>query len=142
MQVTLSRAPSTPQGTFGIWSIDGLPACVTCELPWDDDKPDVSCIPPSPVDSATGLPVPYHCVRHVSPKFPLGNTWEVTNVPGRSGILVHNANDTADLEGCIAVGSGFGTVNNLPAVINSVATLAILNQKLPDEFDLTILQAS
>jgi len=55
--------------------------------------------------------------------------------------LVHNANDIDDLEGCIAVGSSFGTVNNLPAVINSVATLDMLNQKLPDEFDLTILQA-
>ena len=129
MQVTLTRAPSTPQGTFGIWSIDGVPACVTCELPWENNAPDVSCIPAGT----------YHCVRHVSPKFPLGNTWEVTNVPGRSGILVHNANDTADLEGCIAVGSGFGTVDELPAVINSVATLSMLNEKLPDEFDLTIL---
>jgi Family of unknown function (DUF5675) len=132
MIVTLSRAPSTPQGAFGIWSIAGVPACVTCELPWENNQPDVSCIPPGT----------YHCIRHVSPKFPLGNTWEITNVPGRTGILVHSANDTADLEGCVAVGSGFGVVNGLPAVINSVATLAMLNDKLPDEFDITILQAS
>jgi Family of unknown function (DUF5675) len=141
MQVTLARAPSTPQGTFGVWSIDGVPTCVTCELPWKNNAPEVSCIPSSPVSPETGFRVPYHCVRHVSEKFPLGNTWEITNVPGRSEVLVHNANSIADLKGCVAVGSGFGIVNDMPAVINSVATLAMLNDKLPDEYDLIILQA-
>jgi hypothetical protein len=130
MAVTITRSPSTPDGTFGLLSIDRVPTCVTCELPWKNNESDVSCIPAGT----------YHCVRHVSPKFPLGNTWEITNVPGRSGILVHNSNDIADLEGCVAVGSAFGVVYDLPAVINSDATLAMLNQKLGDEFDLTILE--
>jgi|SRR5579862_3255267 len=137
--VTLSRSPSTAQGTFGVWSIDGVPTCVTCELPWLNNETGVSCIPASPLD-ASGNPIPYHCVRHVSEKFPDGNTWEITNVPGRTGILVHNANDTAQLAGCVAVGSSFGELNGLPAVLNSVATLAMLNQKLVNEFDLIIVQ--
>ena len=132
MAVTITRSPSTASGTFGILAVDGPPACVTCELPSLDNAPDISCIPPGT----------YHCVRHISPKFPLGNTWEVTNVPGRSGILIHAANDIADLEGCIAVGDSFGEVAGNPAVLNSVSTLAMLNQKLGDEFDLTILQPS
>ncbi len=131
MAVTITRSPSTPKGTFGVLSIDGAPVCVTCELPFLNNAPEVSCIPAGN----------YHCVRHVSAKFPLGNTWEITNVPGRTGVLIHNANDIAQLEGCIAVGSTFGQVNGLPAVLNSVATLAMLNQKLPEEYDITILQA-
>jgi len=66
----------------------------------------------------------------------------VTNVPDRSGILIHAANDVADLEGCIAVGDSFGEVAAKPAVLNSVATLTMLNEKLGDTFDLTILQPS
>jgi hypothetical protein len=142
MAVTIARSPSTPNGTFGVLSIDGIPTCVTCELPFLNNAPDVSSIPESPLDPATGLPIPYHCVRHISAKFPLGNTWEITNVPGRTGILIHNANDIAQLEGCVAVGSTFGEVGGLPAVLNSVATLTMLNQKLGEEYDLTILQAS
>jgi hypothetical protein len=141
MAATITRSPSTPNGTFGIFSIDGVPTCVTCELPSLNNAPNVSSIPASPLDPATGLPISYHCIRHLSAKFPLGNTWEITNVPNRTGILIHNANDTADLEGCVAVGSSFGQVNGLPAVLNSVATLTMLNQKLGESFDLTILQA-
>lgn len=132
MSIILTRSLSTNNGTFGLWSIDGAPICVTCELPWANNKTGISCIP-------NGV---YHCIRHVSERFPLGNTWEVTGalLGARTGILIHNANDTADLKGCIAVGSGFGIVNMLPAVINSVATLQMLNEKLGEEFDLIIIQ--
>lgn len=124
----ITRAPSGMQGTFGIWTLDSMPLCLTCELPWLDNAPAKSSI-----SSGT-----YHCVRHVSPKYPDGNTWEVTNVPGRSGILIHNGNDINDLLGCIAVGSSFGIVAGLPAVLNSRDTLAMLNARLGDEFDLNI----
>lgn len=130
MSIILTRSLSTHNGTFGLWSIDDAPICVTCELPWANNQKGLSCIP-------NGI---YQCIRHISTKFPLGNTWEVTNVLERTGILIHNANDIADLEGCIAVGSGFGIVNMLPAVINSVATLQMLNEKLGEEFDLIIIQ--
>jgi hypothetical protein len=132
MKVTLARAASTSQGTFGILSIDGAPVCVTCELPWENNDAEVSCVPPGT----------YPCIRHVSQKFPLGNTWEVTGVPGRVGILIHNANDISELEGCIAVGNSFGKLNGLPAVLGSVSTLAMLNNELPDDFDLTISQST
>lgn len=132
MSNIITRAPSTNNGTFGLWSIDDAPACVTCELPWINNQKGISCIP-------NGI---YHCIRHISAKFPLGNTWEVTGsmLGSRTGILIHNANDIADLEGCIATGSGFGIVNTLPAVINSVATLQMLNEKLRETFDLIIIQ--
>jgi hypothetical protein len=127
--IYVARGPSTAKGTFGVWYVDSTPTCLTCELPWLDNQPGVSCIPP-------GV---YHCIRHISAKFPLGNTWEITNVLGRTGILIHNANDIAQLEGCICVGSSLGKVSGLPAVLNSVATLAQLNDELLEGFDITIL---
>lgn len=126
--IQITRTCSSLKGTFGVLSINDIPQCVTCELPWLDNAPGVSCIPPGT----------YAVVRHASPKFPLGNTWEITGVPARSGILIHNANDIADLEGCIAVGQYFGMLNGMPAVLNSGVALSMLNHQLPDSFTLTI----
>jgi hypothetical protein len=122
------RAQSTPGGTFGMFFVDGLPICVTCELPWKNNAHAISCIP-------TGT---YNCVRHVSEKFPNRNTWEVSDVPGRDGILIHPSNDIADLLGCIAPGQTFGTLNSAPAVLQSRDALTTLNTLLPDEFTLNI----
>lgn len=122
------RGCSGPQGTFGIFSADNVPLCITCELPWLNNEDDTSCIP---VGS-------YQVDRHLSAKFPLGNTWEILDVPDRTAILIHAANDPAELSGCIAVGQYFGFLNGLPAVLNSGLALSMLNIKLPDSFIITI----
>lgn len=126
MNILITRAPSTENGTFGILSIDGVPTCLTCELPWLNNAPDKSCIP---IGS-------YTAIRHDSPDHP--HTWEVQNVPNRTGILLHNGNTKNDSLGCIIVGSSFGTVDSLPAVLNSNTTLANLQEDLPDSFNITI----
>lgn len=74
--------------------------------------------------------------RFISPKH--GQVWVATNVPGRSEIEVHNANLAKQLLGCIGVGNGFGTLDGLPAVLNSVDTLNRLRAKLPGSFKLNI----
>ena len=123
----LIRDPSTPQGTTGsLYSDDGTLLCYTMERPWLDNAPDVSCIP-------TGT---YPVIRHNSPSHP--QTWEITNVPNRAGILIHNGNVDFQSEGCILVGDSIGELNGEVAVLNSVATLAMLNTVLPDTFTLTI----
>lgn len=122
------RGCSGSLGTFGIFSADNVPLCITCELPWANNESDTSCIP---IGS-------YQVDRHISAKFPLGNTWEIQDVPDRTGILIHAANDMDDLEGCVAVGQYFGFLNGLPAVLNSGFTLSMLNVKLPDSFIITI----
>lgn len=129
MIVSITRAPTNENGTFGILCVDGLPTCVTCELPWKDNDPEISCIPPGS----------YNCVRHDSPAHP--HTWEVRNVPNRSGILIHNGNTENDSLGCIIVGSCFGAIKNLPAVLNSNTTLSNLQEELPDAFTLAIIWA-
>lgn len=123
----LNRKPSTPEGTFGdICDVNGLIICDTCELSWLNNEPDKSCIPLGK----------YNVIRHNTDEHP--NTWQLQNVPGRTGILIHNGNTERDSLGCIIVGNGRGTVNGLPAVLHSDNTLAQLQKEWPDNFTLTI----
>lgn len=64
----------------------------TLELPWKDNERRVSCIP-------IGT---YKLKLHTSPKF--GQCYWVKDVPNRDAILIHPANYTRQLLGCIAVG--------------------------------------
>jgi len=80
-----------PVGTNGIISVDGRDICGTIELPWRDNRRNVSCIP-------EGC---YRLALYRSRKF--GDCLAVAGVPGRRGILIHPANDAAaELRGCIA----------------------------------------
>lgn len=73
----------------------------TLELPWKNNKKDISCIP-------TGT---YVCTWTRSFKFPNG-TYEVKNVSGRSGIRIHVANYYTQIQGCIAIGTDIKDINN------------------------------
>ena len=65
--------------------------CYTIELPWRDNKRQVSCIPEGR----------YELVRRYSREF--GWHLLLKDVPNRSLILVHPANDAVkELKGCIA----------------------------------------
>ena len=95
---TLYRGPSTDEGTFGrIVCADGL-ELVSLELPWRNNKPQASSIPP-------GV---YRCELVESPKF--GRVYGLRNVNGRSHVLIHAANFAGDVSkgwksellGCIA----------------------------------------
>lgn len=101
---TLSRGPSTDEGTFGrIVCADG-PTLHSLELPWRNNAPQLSSIPP-------GF---YHCAMVDSPKF--GRVYGVQNVKDRDHILIHAANFAGDtskgwkseLLGCIAPCIGIG----------------------------------
>jgi hypothetical protein len=77
--------------TLGQIEVGGL-TLYTLELPWKDNKTGISCIP-------VGT---YKVKRHTSPKF--GKCFWLQDVPNRSEILIHPANYTRQLRGCIAVG--------------------------------------
>lgn len=78
--------------------------CHTLELGWKDNKNSISCIPKGT----------YKCIWSRSLKFPMG-TYEVLNVPNRSGIRIHKGNyalgKKVDIEGCILLGSNFEDIN-------------------------------
>jgi len=128
MMYTLQRHTQSDKGTFGTLSdAGGLLLCHTCELPWNDNKPETSCIP-------SGF---YNCIPHNSPAHP--NTWEVTGVPNRSEILIHNGNIIEESKGCILVGMNEGWLNSEWAVLNSMQALNFLRNTLPDNFSLSVL---
>lgn len=97
--ITLTRMASTDEGTPGvIVSHDGLLRLFSLELPWRDNRTQLSCIP-------IGL---YRCLPFNSPH--LGQVYSVESVARRTSIRIHSANyagDTtrgyrSDLLGCIA----------------------------------------
>ena len=77
--------------TIGDLSIDGVHLAHSLELPWQDNRVNVSCI-------AEGW---YPLRFRKSPRF--GQHLHVQDVPGRKWILFHAANDARkELRGCIA----------------------------------------
>ena len=80
-----------PNGTNGTIYLDGKPLCHTIELPWRANRRNVSCIPEGR----------YRLLRTRTRHFKY--CLRLVDVPGRSGILIHAANDAAtELRGCIA----------------------------------------
>ena len=77
--------------TLGDLSMNGKPLCKTIELPWIFNRRGTSCIPKGK----------YKMAYTYSPSF-RRNTWRLLNVPDRDGILIHVANYTRQLRGCIA----------------------------------------
>lgn len=113
--------------------------CRTLELPWLDNQRNISCIPEGyyDVDFRTSAKYPKHFI--------------LNDVPGRSFILIHQANYVgsknprtgfSDLRGCIAVGSKYGDINadGIPEILNSMKTLNELIKVAPNGFVLEITQ--
>ena len=103
----LLRGKSTDEGTFGyMLSLQGI--WNSLELPDRDNQKNISSIPNGE----------YICVIRHSPRF--GITFHVTNVEGRTYILLHSANFAGDtqkgyqshLNGCISLGKSRGAFKN------------------------------
>jgi hypothetical protein len=118
--ITLKRIAMGEHGTFGVLLEGDTPFALTLERPWLGNRKDVSCIPEGG----------YLCKRTVSPKF--GNTFEVTGVEGRSHILFHGGNTAYDSQGCILVGSRFGSIGERAALLKSKEALSELMERLRD----------
>lgn len=132
MKMRLARTSYTPSGTWGILHDDKeLPVCVTLENPWIDNVPRVSCIP-------LGL---YQCIRVDSPKF--GVTFQVAGVHERTHILFHKGNTEFDTSGCILLGSRFGQLSDVPAILESNPAFRLFMglHATEDNFELAIVDA-
>lgn len=127
--LTLKRISSNPIGTFGVLINNTIPFVITRELPWYDNRKNLSCIP-------TGI---YTCKRTNSPKF--GETFEILNVPNRTNILFHQGNFIHDTQGCILVAEKFEYINNAPIISESkIGFKEFMDlQQDTDTFNLTIV---
>lgn len=89
-------------GTNGDLHVNGKLRCHSIELPWHNNERQISCIPEGK----------YQLKKHLSARF--GSCLVVCNVPNRSAILIHAANNAVkELRGCIApvtnlTGEGLG----------------------------------
>ena len=103
----LIRVSRTAEATYGVLVWSGVPFAVTLEDTWRDNAREVSCIPAGT----------YQCKRVDSPRF--GDTFEITDVTGRSHILFHRGNTEDDTRGCVLVGEAFNPVNGRPGITAS-----------------------
>lgn len=95
MNITLIRTEKNEHGIFGrIVAESGKFNCVTLEHAYED----AGSLPFAKIPAGT-----YVCHRH-SPNRLLYETFEVMNVRGHSGILIHVGNYNEDSIGCILVG--------------------------------------
>lgn len=108
MKVTLRRLVERDDATLGVLLFDEVPRLVTLELPWRENKRNVSRIPPGEYDMEVTI----------SPRF--GKSWQIKNVPDRSNILFHHGNTAADTEGCVLVANQFGVTMGSSRISESI----------------------
>ena len=112
MQLDLTRVYKRG-GTNGTLTLNGHFVCFTIELPWKENQTNISCIPEGN----------YELRSRTSTKF--GNHLEILDVPDRSYILIHPANDAVkELRGCIA------PVNLLTGIGNGINSKLALQKLL------------
>ena len=124
--VRLVRDIETEDGTFGTMHFEGKLLCHTLEDRWVNNTPRISCIPKGQ----------YLCVPQSGPKFK--NVWEITNVPGRSAILIHEGNLSDNTIGCVLCGTAVGKFGDRYGVVGSRDALNKLRATLPERFWLEI----
>ena len=112
--VNIFRLRRSDQGTEGLL-VSGEFNCRTLELPWRDNKKNISCIPPGE----------YKVEIRISPKY--GRIYWIRDVENRTYILTHSGNWAGDkykgykthVAGCILLGKKRGFLQGQVAVLNS-----------------------
>ena len=133
MKVIIDRLNESDKQTESLLTIlnekeETIFNCYTLELPWNDNKKQISCIPKGK----------YNVEKRQSTKYK--NHFHVLDVPNRSYILIHQGNYNWHTKGCILVGKTLTDINGdgLRDVTSSVATMNKLNKILPNYFKLEI----
>jgi hypothetical protein len=106
-------------------------SCKTLELPWKDNKRNISCVPEGEytlVKEGPTVKRPYIYFR-------------VLDVPGRSGVLWHPGTYTHHIKGCTIPGERLLDINEdgILDITGTAKTLKRLVDLLPDRFQLRII---
>ncbi len=133
MFLSLNRTSQNEVQTLGTLTVfnelhNPILSLATVELPWKDNQPFISCIPP-------GI---YTCKKRYTKKH--GLHWEIKDVYGRTVILIHIANFVSDLQGCVAVGLHHDDIDKdgYLDVGSSFAAMKKLRKVLPEELKIII----
>lgn len=127
------RHSTTPEQTLGTMEIyknghfKGL--LCTLEKGWTNNQKQTSCIPPG-----FYLVSPFSGIH-------FKNVFEIVDVPGRQGILIHQGNYNTQTRGCILIGLTYTDINadGLLDVGYSTVSMRLLNTILQNETDIQIL---
>lgn len=130
----LLRFKQDDKATLGKLIFGNIEYCCTIEPPWnwnikDDPKTkenEASCIPEGK----------YLCVKYSGTSYK--DVWEITGVPGKTAVLIHNGNFAYQSKSCILVGNKHTEYKGIPMVNDSVNTLNRLKTSIPDQFFLEI----
>lgn len=113
-ELLLLRVRSTGHPQYGVLKKDDSLVCVTLELPYVNNERNISSIPQGTYQIARTIG------RETHGGMKLKTTYEVTGVPGRSGILFHPGNSAKDTKGCILVGLGIDGTQKDPTITRSL----------------------
>ena len=126
IDIYLFRHHQSDQGIQGMIRIPALGfSSFSLELPWRDNRPCVSCVPPGT----------YTLAWRESKRWKANH---IQQVPGRSFILIHAGNFAGDVskgfkthvQGCVLLGRRFGRINKQRAVLVSRPTVRQFNSLL------------
>ena len=105
----------------------------TIELPWLNNKPNISCIPPGT----------YKARKIYSTTF--GWCIQILNVPNRTNILLHFGNFYTNTKGCILTGNSFAHINQdfqIDIINSRGAIIQLTSYFKPNQiFNITIQKA-
>ncbi|WP_417857590.1 DUF5675 family protein [Xanthomarina gelatinilytica] len=114
MELVLTRVYKRG-GTNGTLTLNGHFVCFTIELPWKENRQNSSCIPEGNYELRSRTSAKFH------------NHLEILDVPNRSYILIHPANNAiTQLRGCIApvnLLTGIGTGINSKLALQKLLSL-------------------
>ncbi len=112
------RFEKSDEGTFGTMLLNRKVFCATLELPWIDNKQNISCIQSGE----------YVCKRMSSPliKRITNGIWEtgfvLQGVPGRTEVMIHSGTFVSNTHGCILVAQYWGKLRGDRAILNTGET--------------------
>lgn len=126
IQLVLVRGCFTATATYGMLSVSGGgPLCVTVERDRDNNRKS------TPERGGACIPAGTYALKRVdSPS--QGNVFQVMDVPGRDHILIHPANWSKQLRGCIAPGDAFEMLDGEDGVAASKRAMAEVMKVLAD----------
>lgn len=106
--INLKRVIKNDEGVWGVFIYQYRPFAVSGELPWHENKSDISCIP-------EGC---YTCEMKQSAS--KGYVPHIIDVIGRDNILIHVGNiPKQDSLGCILIGEAFEKLDGFQAITSS-----------------------
>lgn len=165
--VIVSRTFLDSKQSLGELSVNengvSLFSCKTLELPWKENRQQISCIPPtmrSNMDGLVRLANTYKCKYTKSPLFSKNATakarltdpnhpevevytYAIQNVPGRAGIRIHAAAYYYHLLGCIGLGSALKDLNadqELDIIHSGDTCRKFVEVMGKEDFDLEIIE--